>query len=275
MSGFGGFGGGGGGGGGFMSPGGSDSQGSERKKTRSQTLLPITGAMFHKAQYDQTEDVFSFDETEIHQVTFIGIIREVAETATNITYKIDDMTGEFITVKKWIDVDDPLEQGWRSACRECTYVRVVGNMKSFNNGNMRSIMAFSMVPVKDFNEVSYHILDVVHANLSLKKAAANNGGMLGAGGAANEQRYNNNAGGADNFGGGGGGMNDAGLSGPNKVVFNIISACTTEQGMSIDELRAKNRNMNEQQLRNCIEWLSNEGHIYSTVDDEHYRSTSS
>ena len=40
----------------------------------------------------------------------------------------------------------------------------------------------------------------------------------------------------DNFGGGGG-MNDAGLSGPNKVVFNYISACTTEQGISIDELK--------------------------------------
>ena len=40
----------------------------------------------------------------------------------------------------------------------------------------------------------------------------------------------------DNFGGGGG-MNDAGLSGPNKVVFNYISASTTEQGISIDELK--------------------------------------
>ena len=29
----------------------------------------------------------------------MGIIREVQETATNITYKIDDMTGEFVTVK--------------------------------------------------------------------------------------------------------------------------------------------------------------------------------
>merc|ERR1719447_1199660 len=174
-----------------MSPG-TDSQGSERKKNRSQTLLPITGAIFHKAQYNQAEDVFSFDETEIHQVTFVGIIREVQETSTNITYKIDDMTGEFIMVKKWIDNDDPLEQGWRSACRECTYVRVVGNMKSFNNGNVRSVMAFSMVPVKDFNEISYHILDVVHANLSLKKSAAINGnGMLGVG-SGMEQRYNNN-----------------------------------------------------------------------------------
>lgn len=253
---------GGGGGGGFMSPG-TDSQGSEKKKNRSQTLLPVTGAMLQKAEYNPTEDVFSFEGFDIHQVTFVGVIREVVETATNISYKIDDMTGECILVKKWIDVDDPLEQGWRSQCRECTYVRVVGNMKSFNNGMVRSVMAFSMVPVKDFNEISYHILDVIHANLSLKKASTGNPMIM-----QSQQRYTNTN---DSFGG----VNDAGLTGSNKVVFNYISACTTEQGISIDELKQKNRGMNEQQLRNCIEWLSNEGHIYSTVDDDHYRSTSS
>lgn len=46
-----------------------------------------------------------------------------------------------------------------------------------------------------------------------------------------------------------GGMNDAGLEGPNKVVFNFISACTAEQGISIQELQNKNRSMSEQQLR--------------------------
>jgi len=262
------FGGAGGGGGGFMSPG-SDSQGSERKKNRSQTLLPITGAIFHKADYNQIEDVFTFEGTEIHQVTFVGIIREVQETATNITYKVDDMTGESILVKKWIDVDDPLEQGRRSQCRECTYVRVVGNMKSFNSGNLRSVMAFSMVPVKDMNEISYHILDVIHANLSLKKGSADGGGMLSRPG---QQQQQQRGGMADAFGGGG--MNDAGLTGSNKVVFNYIGSCSSEEGISIDELKQKNRNMSEQQLRNCIEFLSNEGHIYSTVDDDHYRSTS-
>ena len=45
------------------------------------------------------------------------------------------------------------------------------------------------------------------------------------------------------------GMNDAGLEGPNKVVFNFISACTAEQGISIQELQNKNRSMSEQQLR--------------------------
>lgn len=47
----------------------------------------------------------------------------------------------------------------------------------------------------------------------------------------------------------GGGVNDTGLTGNNKIVFNLISACTTEQGISIDELKQKNRNMNDQQLR--------------------------
>jgi len=123
------------GGGGFMSPGmtspGMDA--SQKKKNRSQTLLPITAAIIDKAEYNVTEDIFRFNGVDIHQVTFVGVIREVQESSTNISYKIDDMTGNRISVKKWID-DDPIGESKRSECREDTYVRVVGNMKSFNDG---------------------------------------------------------------------------------------------------------------------------------------------
>lgn len=257
----------GGGGGGFMSPGGGgggDSQG-DKKKNRAQTLLPVTGAMLQKAQYNELEDIFTFEGNDIHQVTFVGIVRETNETATNVTYKIDDMTGEFITVKKWIDIDDPLEHGVRSKCRENAYVRVVGNVKSFNNGAVRSVMAFSMAPVTDSNEITFHILDVIYSHLSLQKSGSSANPMV----MPSQQRYADTG---NDFGGGG--NNDAGLTGTNKVVFNYITACSSEEGISINELCQKNRNMSEQQLRNCIEWLSNEGHIYSTVDDDHYRSTS-
>lgn len=252
---------GGGGGGGFMSPG-NDSQ-VEKKKTRAQTLLPVTGAMLQKAEYNELEDIFTFEGNDIHQITFVGIIREINETATNITFKIDDMTGEFITVKKWIDIDDPLEQGTRSKCCENTYVRIVGNVKSFNNGAVRSVMAFSMAPVTDYNEISFHLLDVIYSQLSLKKISNATATAM-----PSQQRY------ADTGNDFGGGTNDAGLTGTNKIVFNYITACTSEEGISVNELCQKNRNLSEQQLRNCIEWLSNEGHIYSTVDDDHYRSTS-
>ncbi|XP_065667311.1 replication protein A 32 kDa subunit isoform X2 [Hydra vulgaris] len=255
-----------GGDGGFMSPGvGSPAiDSSQKKKNRSQTLLPITAAIFHKAEYNSTEDVFRHDDIDIHQVTIVGVIREVQEAATNISYKIDDMTGDLVSVRKWIDAEDPSDNLKRSECREDTYVRVVGNMKSFNDGQMRSVMAFSLVPVKDFDEISFHFLDVIYANLSLKKAP-------------NLSIANNNTDAPLNrFGNDplGGGFNDAGLTGHNKVVFNYISACTAEQGISIMELKQKTKNIGEVQLRNSLEWLSNEGHIYSTIDDDHFRSTS-
>jgi len=257
----------GGSGGGFMSPGfgGSQTPGPDAKKSRAQSLLPVTAAIIQKADYNATEDVFRFEGVEIHQVTFVGIIREVSEAATNISYKIDDMTGDFISVRKWLD-DEEKTAFKRSECRENTYVRVVGNMKALSEGKLRNVMAFNITPVVDFDEITYHFLDVVHAKLAIEKIVGGSstaplGGVQTPGGAN-----------ADNFGGG---YNDAGLTGQNKLVFNYISACTEEQGIHFQSLKNKCRGMQEKQLRNCIEWLSNEGHIYSTIDDDHYRSTSS
>ena len=87
----------GGGGGGFMSPG-SDGTGEKKKVNRSQTLLPVTAAMIHKADFNQLEDMFSFEGIDIHQITFVGIIREIVETATNVSYKVDDMTGAIFVI---------------------------------------------------------------------------------------------------------------------------------------------------------------------------------
>ena len=39
----------------------------------------------------------------VFQVTIVGVIRDAQESATNITYKVNDMTGEDIIVRKWID----------------------------------------------------------------------------------------------------------------------------------------------------------------------------
>jgi len=261
-------------GGGFMSPGfgGSQTPSSDVKKSRAQSLLPVTAAIIQKAEYNATEDVFRFDGVEIHQVTFVGIIREISEAATNISYKIDDMTGDHISVRKWLD-DDEKSAFKRSSCRENTYVRVVGNMKALSEGKLRNVMAFNITPVEDFDEITFHFLDVVHAKLALEKGSAMGGGSNM--GSQMAQTPGQNAGGAgqqDNFGGG---FNDAGLTGQNKLVFNYISACSDEQGIHFQTLKNKCRGVQEKQLRNCIEWLSNEGHIYSTIDDDHYRSTSS
>ena len=47
-------------------------------------------------------------------------------------------------------------------------MRVVGNLKSFKE-NSRSIVAFSLTPVTDFNEITYHITDIIESHLKISK----------------------------------------------------------------------------------------------------------
>lgn len=52
-----------------------------------------------------------------------------------------------------------------------TYVRAVGNMKSNQGSDTKALTAFHLRKVKDFNEVTYHLLDCCHAHLYNTKGA--------------------------------------------------------------------------------------------------------
>lgn len=54
----------------------------------------------------------------------MGVIREVQETATNISYKIDDMTGNRISVKKWIDNDVSFHLSLYLLCDLCYFFHI-------------------------------------------------------------------------------------------------------------------------------------------------------
>jgi len=49
--------------------------------------------------------------------------------------------------------------------RENTYVRVRGTVRSF--GGKKSIVASKITPVTDMNELTYHILEVVHSHVTV------------------------------------------------------------------------------------------------------------
>ena len=51
--------------------------------------------------------------------------------------------------------------------RENTYVRVFGHVRAFNN--KRNVVAFKVVPLMDMNELTTHLLEVVHSHLALTK----------------------------------------------------------------------------------------------------------
>lgn len=91
---------------------------------------------------------------------------EVNTTPTNIVYKVDDRTGPWVKVQKWVSDQDPSE---RMTCQEGMYVRVVGHLKVFNK--QRSVTAFYVKPVTDYNQISHHLSEVMFAHLTSTKGA--------------------------------------------------------------------------------------------------------
>ena len=152
-----------------------------------------------------------------------------------------------------------------------TYVRVVGKIRNFQNS--KQIVAFDVRPVKDHNEVTYHMISAVQVHLhhTTQPAAPvdSNGPGFGFGAAPAMQSAPAQA--APMAGA------DSGLSDVQKSVMSIIEQrgageMGCEFGVVKSELGAK---FNEQQLRDAIEFLSGEGHLYSTIDEDHFKATSS
>lgn len=93
---------------------------------------------------------------------------EVSENPTHIVYKIDDRTGPWIKVQRWLEDQDSTSVVERTSCREGMYVRVVGHLKSFNK--QKSVTAFCVRPVQNFNEVTHHLSEVMLAHLASTKS---------------------------------------------------------------------------------------------------------
>eukprot|EP00128_Syssomonas_multiformis_P012013 Colp12_sorted_trinity150504_noHs@27906 len=235
------------------------------KRGGTQSLTPVTIRQLLSASKDNPDDSFKVDGREIAQVTFVGIIRKVAEQTTNLTYLIEDGTGG-IDVKLWIDSDDSEAQAQKRAeWQEGVYVRVTGPLKSFSNS--RNVVAFNITPIRDFNEITYHMLESMHVHLEHTRGPIN---------APTKPRklegdFNDvSMGGTNNYA-----SNSSGFTPVQQAVFDAYKELDREpSGPHMDEIIEKLRNRSTTAaIKDAIEWLSTEGHIYSTIDDHHYRCT--
>merc|ERR1719187_1739064 len=59
-------------------------------------MLPCTISNIVNAK--QEDDRFLDDGIDLHQVTTVGIVRAVKESATRLDYELDDMTGPILDV---------------------------------------------------------------------------------------------------------------------------------------------------------------------------------
>ncbi|XP_008320918.1 replication protein A 32 kDa subunit [Cynoglossus semilaevis] len=253
--------------GGFASP--AMSQGGEKKgRTRPSQIIPCTVSQLWSAS--QSDETFKVGEVELAQITLVGVIRTTEKAITNVLYKVDDMTGAPIEVKQWMDTEDP-----RVNCTvhpPGTYVKVSGSLRSFLNHRM--VVAFNLRPLEDMNEITSHMLEVVQAHMMLGKPQ----GMVGGVGGELSKVPPMSRMTTGNMGGGYTGASDMvnnGLTASQNQVLSLIRSCPDPQGISTQDLKQRLSGISINIIKQAVEFLSNEGHIFSTIDEDHFKSTDS
>jgi len=257
--------------GGFMnsttaSPGGSGGSAGGKAKAR-QNVVPVMANHILSA----AEEEFTVEGMSVGMVVLCGQVANIEKAATKTVYSIEDDSGQ-IEVVQWVDEESRVEEHG-----EGSRVKVVGSIRS--QGEKKHVMAFKISSVASQAEADSHILSVELARLKIKQLQDKiNGQVSGAGFGGGLS--NSMMGGGLGMGGGMGGMAGAagqGQSFGNKnydTVYGLIRECVDEQGINKDlilnSLRGK---LNKNEIDGAIDFLSNEGHIYSTIDDDHFKTT--
>lgn len=207
------------------------------------------------------------------QVTLVGKVVGVSEDQLTFNLQLDDGTGR-MAVKMYANADDSdVERQNRSELREGIYVRVFGHIGSMHTE--RHISAFSARPIADHNEVTYHLSQVIFQHLHLTKGgdaagappAAAAGGFPAApgyGAAPAAMAAMPAAGGAN-------GLNP--IQADVLAAFSAPDAAAIEVGLSVDDVAARTGGrFNKQQIMAAVTYLQEDGQLYSTVDDAHWKA---
>ncbi|XP_014773402.1 replication protein A 32 kDa subunit isoform X3 [Octopus bimaculoides] len=244
------------GGGGYMSPGMSASNKDSKSddKDKVDYIMPVTISEIIYAH--QNVDEFFSDNIKLSQVTFVGLVLSVKELPVRLDYEVGDCTGPSIEVKQFVDNREDVPENEKiKSLAEKTYVRVSGHIRLLEG--KRTIVAFKIVPLTDINELTVHILEVIHSHLMYKS----NPNLQNKGKAALTNDYDTSS------------VGIPGLGHMHNQVHRIIKSCTTEEGCSIDEIIKKLRGVPENTVKDVIDFLSGEGHIYSTISESHFKIT--
>ncbi|XP_060760760.1 replication protein A 32 kDa subunit-like [Neoarius graeffei] len=237
---------------------GFSSSNNERKPKAAGILhvMPCTVSQLLSATEHAT-DSFFIRNTELNQVTVVGLIRKTKPMLTHLMYSLDDMTGPFLDVKQWLTPEQDVNMN-HFVIPPGTYVKVVGSLRSFQRH--RFVVAFKIHQLDNYNEITSHMLEVIQAHLHNDRSSCSrmkNETMTSA--IINTSNASDPA--------------TIGFTANQRQVFTLIKSCALAEGISVQRLMSSLKYLSFHDVRACLQFLINEGHIFSTVDDCHFKCT--
>jgi len=263
------------------SPASSQGEKSTRK-TQANNLVSVSCAQIHQL-IQTSDDIMKIGNTPVNMITVIGLVKSVNPTATCNKYLIDDLTGEPIEVQHWLMGNKGDDMPEVNLMVENTYVRVFGSIRTMQ-GKVH-IQAFSIRPLMNLNELTQHRLEVIYQKLALEKAASANDSMMESATGKGAQ-FGMGGGFQSDMGGGFGQSNmdmdqggfnsnadDMGFTKRRKTVYDVIKSNREDNGPSYQWIIGQLSKFTPAVVKEEIEWLVMEGHVYTTFDDQHVKAT--
>ncbi|XP_017764238.1 PREDICTED: replication protein A 32 kDa subunit-like [Eufriesea mexicana] len=180
-------------------------------------------------------------------LSFIGIVYFIEQSNTKIIYGIKDETGE-ITCLQWLKPE-------KTIINLNSYVRIYGHLRI--QSDKKFIMILKIWSLTDLNELTNHLLEVICMTLKTQKMSNKQ----------NDSLNTNNVLMRD----------DTSLSGLTKeqtLVFKVIQAENdSENGIERNALKARVPKIILSYVDDIIDFLTSEGHIYTTLTDDHFKTT--
>ena len=218
---------------------------SGKKKKVPQNIVPV-------AIYDilkSTDDIFKVEGMDVNMVIIIGSVMSIKSATTKNTIVVKDDSGNEIEVLQWLDENSQPNYSWS----EGSLVKVIGHVRSSkgdqHDENKKHIMAIKIWVHPTKNEVNYHFLDIVHSRIKIKKLIDVK---------ENPDKVSVST---HNFG-----------NAKYDLVYNCIRRDGEESGISRDHLYDQvMTNMSKQEMETSIDFLSAEGNIYTTIDEDHFK----
>ncbi|KAM7267262.1 hypothetical protein ACFE04_009428 [Oxalis oulophora] len=251
-----------------------DSSGySPAKNRESRSLLPLTIKQINNDLLS-TNDGFSIDGVDINNITLLGrVCHKDERNITEVVFLVDDGTGQ-IECTKW--VQERIDSNEVDQILVGMYVRVHGHLKGILN--KRTLNAYSIRPVTDFNEITTHFIECVYVHVYNTKIRG------GSTSAFRPQMTNPNMGTpskgyqANTSNQFHGQNRDDGVKRLDERIKEFL-----EQPAFLDDngeysngvhrdVIARQLNVPADQIMEPLTFLVNEGDIYTTSDDFHFKS---
>ncbi|KAF9897254.1 replication factor A protein 2, partial [Lobosporangium transversale] len=186
--------------------------------------------------------------------------------ATQHIYHIEDGTGEIDGKRFTVDDEDPAEY---DNIVEGTYVRIVGNLKEYQQ--RLSVNVHSIRPIKDKNEITYHLLEVIytHVNFTRSKIGGTNMNNMGMMMPTSQNNFNNHS--------------SAGVDGlsvktgdlPQKIAEMFQNRPNKDVSVHRRDIISKFAPVvgSAEAVNNVVESMIQNGFVYTVEDDDHLQFT--